>query len=93
MQTMRTFNYPNTDDTNGLTLEEFANGYTIYTFDLTADRELNATHYQAITSNNLRLELSFLKATTKTLNVLLYAVRDSIIEITRLRDVVTHYTR
>jgi len=93
MQTMRTFNYPNTDDTNGLTPYEFGNGYTIYAFDLTADRELNASHNQAITSNNLRLELFFSAATSATLNVLLYAVRDSSIEITKLRDVITHYTR
>ena len=93
MQTMRTFNYPNTDDTNGLTPEEFANGYTIYAFDLTADQELNGTHRQAITSKNLRLELFFGAATKETINVLLYSVYDSSIEITQLRDVITHYTR
>lgn len=93
MQTMRTFDYPNTDDTNGLTPHEFANGYTIYAFDLTADKELNGTHRQAITSKNLRLELSFSAAIKSTINVLLYAAYDSSIEITQLRDVITHYTR
>ena len=93
LQTMRTFNYLNTDDTNGLTPEEFASGYTIYAFDLTADKELNGTHRQAITSKNLRLELSFSAALKSTINVLLYAVYDSSIEITQLRDVITHYTR
>ena len=93
MQTMRTFNYLNTDDTNGLTPEEFANGYSIYAFDLTADKEVNATHRQAITTKNLRLELFFGAATTETINVLLYSVYDSSIEITQLRDVITHYTR
>lgn len=93
MQTMRAFNYCNTDDTNGLTVHEFANGYTIYAFDLTADREINAGHRQAITTKNLRLELIFGKATPSTVNVLMCAYYDSSIEITQLRDVITHYTR
>lgn len=93
MQTMRAFNYPNTDDTNGLTPTEFENGYTIYAFDLTADRESSAGHRQLITSKNLRLELFFDKPLPSTINVLLYAVYDSTIEITKLRDVITHYTR
>ena len=93
MQTMSTFKYLNTDDTNGLTPAEFANGYTIYAFDLTADNSMNAEHRQAITTKNLRLELFFDKATKETINVLLYAVYDSSIEITQLRDVITHYTR
>ena len=93
MQTMRTFNYPNTDDSNGLIPEEFANGYTIYAFDLTADKEMIAGHRQPISSKNLRLELSFDTATTETINVLLFSVYDSAIEITQLRDVITHYTR
>lgn len=93
MQTMRTFNYCNTDDTNGLTPKEFANGYTIYAFDLTADREVNAGHRQPITSKNLRLELIFKKATPSTVNVLMCAYYDSSIELTQLRDVITHYTR
>ena len=49
IQTMRTLNYPNRDDTNGLTPEEYASGYTIYVFELTADKEINGTHRQAIT--------------------------------------------
>lgn len=93
MQTMRSFNYPNTDDTNGLTPDEFAKGFTIYAFDLTADKELNGNHRQAITTKNLRLELFFETATSTTINVLLYSVYDSSIEITQLRDVITHYTR
>ena len=93
MQTMRTFDYPNTDDSNGLTPYEFANGYTIFAFDLTSDKQVTAAHRQPITTRNLRLELFFEKDTPITINVLLYAVYDSMIEITQLRDVITHYTR
>ena len=93
VQTMNALNYFNTDDTNGLTPSEFANGYTLYAFDLTADGQLNAAHRQPITSKNLRLELGFEKELPNTINVVLYAVYDSAIEITQLRDVITHYTR
>ena len=93
MHTMRTFNYYNTDDTNGFTVEDFVGGYTIYAFDLTADKEMIAGHRQPITSKNLRLELIFKNATPCTVNVLMYACYDSSIEITQLRDVITHYTR
>ena len=93
MQTMQTFHYYNNDDTNGLTLEEFNDGYTIFAFDLTADKDIAATHRQGRTTRNLRLDLTFTKATPETINVLLYAVYDSKIEITQQRDVITHYTR
>ena len=93
MQTMQTFGYYNNDDTNGLTLEEFTKGYTIFAFDLTADRDIAASHRQGRTTKNLRLDLSFKKATAETINVLLYAVYDSKIEITQQRDAITYYTR
>ena len=93
MNTMQTFKYYNSDDTNGLTPEEFANGYTIYAFDLTSDKDISATHRQGHNTKNLRLDLSFQKATASTINVLLYAVYDSMIEITQQRDTITHYTR
>ena len=91
--TMQTFHYLNTDDTNGLTYKDFGNGYTLYAYDLTADNDISASYRQAITHNNLRLELTFAKDLPKTINVLLFAVFDSHVEITKLRDVLTHYTR
>ena len=90
---MQTFHYFNTDDTNGLTYDEFGKGYTLYAYDLTPDNDIAAPYRQAITSNNLRLELTFKKDLPKTVNVLLYAVFDSHVEITKLRDVITNYTR
>ena len=93
VQTMRVFNFVNTDDTNGMKPFDFANGYTIYAYDLTADKDIAAGYRQGLVSKNLRLELFFAKDLPSTINVLLYAVFDSSIEITQLRDVITHYTR
>lgn len=91
--TMRAFNYYNTDDTNGLTPFEWANGYTIYAFDLTGDKDVSTDCIQANLARNLRLELSFSKVLASTINVLIYAVVNSEIEVTQLRDIITHYNR
>ena len=93
LNTMRTLNYYNADDTNGLTPFEFANGYTIYAYDLTADKDVTASHHQGNISKNLRLELYFKKDLPATVNVLLFAVFNSEIQITQLRDVIPDYVR
>lgn len=91
--TMRTLGYYNTSNTNGLTPLMFGNGYTLYAYDLTAENDITSPHIQAVTSKNLRLELFFDKALPDTINVLLFAAYNSAIEITQLRDVITHYNR
>ena len=93
LNTIRTMNYYNTDDTNGLTPNMFANGYTIYAYDLTPEKDITAAYNQGITSKNLRLELFFKKTLSTTINVLLFASYNSAVEITQLRDVIPHYTR
>ena len=91
--TMRTMKYYNSDDTNGLTPKMFGNGYTIYAYDLTPEKDVTAEYNQGFTSRNLRLELFFKDTLPSTINVLLYASYNSTIEITQLRDVIPHYTR
>ena len=93
VNTMQTMGYFNTDDTDGLTLEDFAGGYTIYAFDLTADNNVSAPYQQVLGVSNLRVDLKFTTNLTNTVNLLLYAVFDSHIEITQTRDVITEYTR
>jgi hypothetical protein len=86
-------NYYNTDDTNGLTPLMFGNGYTIYAYDLTPEKDVTTPHGQGIISKNLRLELFFKDTLPNTINVLLFASYNSAIEITQLRDVILHYNR
>lgn len=90
---MNVFGYFNTDDTNGLTMYDFKHGYTLYAFDLTADNDITAPYRQANVPHNIRLDLQFKASLTRTINVLIYAVFDSTIEITKLRDVILHYNR
>ena len=93
MNMMDVIKYGNTEDSNGLTVEDFGKGYTIYAFDLTPDKSLGEQHRQAIISKDLRLDLTFAVPLPSTVNVLLYSVYDTLIEITQLRDVITHYGR
>ena len=90
---MQTLGFYNTDDTNGLSYKEFGQGYILYAFDLTADNNIAAAYRQSNTHNNLRLEFTFKTDLAKTVNVILFAVFDSHVEVTKLRDVLTHYTR
>ena len=93
IHTMRAFDYYNTDQTNGLTPNEWANDFTVYAFDLTADKDVGTHCLQANLTKNLRLEVNFGANLANTINVLIYAVTDSQVEITQLRDVITHYNR
>ena len=93
IQTMEAFKYWNTDDTNGLTPEEWAGGYLIYAFDLTPDKDISSGCLHGNVGNNLRLELNFAKALPNTINILIFGVSDSQIEISQLRDLVLHYRR
>lgn len=93
IHTMRGFDYYNSDQTNGLTPAEWANDFTVYAFDMTADKDVSTSCLQSNLARNLRLELNFSKNLTQTINVLIYAITDSQVEITQLRDVITHYNR
>ena len=44
INTMQTISYFNSENTNGLTFEEFAGGYTLNVFDLTADNNVSAPY-------------------------------------------------
>ncbi|MEL7308489.1 MAG: hypothetical protein AAGK05_11890, partial [Pseudomonadota bacterium] len=91
--TMSALNYYNTDDTNGMTLEHFTDGYNLYAFDLTPDANCHASHRNLMKTGSLRLEFNFGTALKNPINVLLFAVLDSKIEITKLRDIIMSYSR
>lgn len=93
VSSMNALNYFNTDDSNGMTLEHFKDGYTLHAFDLTADANTNATYRNLTKTSSLRLELGFASATKETINVMLFAIFDSKVEITKLRDVIMNYNR
>ncbi|XP_044857256.1 uncharacterized protein F54H12.2-like [Mauremys mutica] len=70
--------------------EEFAQGYTLFAFDLSPDQE-SADHYSLIKTGNLRAEIRFGKALTVTVNMIVYGVFDNVIEINQRRNVLFDY--
>lgn len=91
--TMSTLNFFNSDDSNGMTIEHFLNGYNLYAFDLTPDNTNQGPHRHLIKTGSLRLEISFADPLAQPITVMLFAVLDSKVEITKLRDVMMSYSR
>ena len=91
--TMHTLNYDNTDDSNGITLEHFVNGYNLYAFNLTPDNTTQGPHRHLMRTGSLRLEVGFKKKLPGPITVMLFAILDAKIEITKTRDVIMSYTR
>ena len=46
VQTMRTLNYYNADDTNGIVPSQWTNGYNFYAFDLTFNKDVSTNFRQ-----------------------------------------------
>ena len=73
------------------TREEYAKGNTLFGFDLTPDMsEVGA--FQLIKQGNLRVEIHFAEALAGTINVVLHAEFDNVIEINRNRQVLFDYS-
>jgi hypothetical protein len=76
----------NTNVNNGITMDEFKQGYTFFTFNLTPDFDMNQT--QQASGGNLRLELRFSKPLVDPINVIVYATFDATLQITRDNQVI-----
>ncbi|XP_073404145.1 uncharacterized protein F54H12.2-like [Dendrobates tinctorius] len=66
--------------------EEFMDAYTFFAFDLSADQEPGG-HFSLIKTGNLRSEVRFALATPHTINMVVYGVNSSILEINNRREV------
>jgi len=76
----------NTNLNNGITLNDFTSGnYTFFTFNLTPDFDYNQT--QLAKDGNLRLEIKFASATTEAINVIVYGLFDTQLQITKNREI------
>jgi hypothetical protein len=83
-----------TDTTLILNKNQWANGNTIFGFNLSpdlADQCSKVGFLNLIKSGNLRVEMKFSQALSKTINVLLFCEYDNIIEIDQTRTPITNY--
>ena len=71
---------------------EYSDGFCLMAFDLTPDLSASETSYWNLVRNgNVRIELGFAKELEQTVNCLVYAEFDNVIEIDRFRNVTTDY--
>ena len=78
------------DAGNQIARGDYGSGYTLFCFDLTPD-ECSADHFQLIKQGNLRVELHFAEPLPKTVNLIIYAESESLIEIDSNRNVLYDY--
>jgi len=67
--------------------ENYANGYALYAFDLTADLGED-DHFSLVRQGSVRLALKFATALATTVTVVTYAEFENVIEVDRDRNVV-----
>jgi len=70
-----------------ITREDYANGYALYAFDLTADLGED-DHFSLMRQGSVRLGLKFAVALEATVTVVAYAEFENVIEVDRDRNVI-----
>ena len=80
-------------DTDGLdiSLENYANGCTLFPFDLTSDQNIDVSHFNLAKNGSLRINLKFNESLDKNMILVVYALFQSIIEIDKNKSVITDY--
>lgn len=73
-----------------ITRAEYPDGYCLYAFDLTPDLS-SGIHTSLIKQGNLRVGLQFAKPLPSTVNLILFAEFDSVIEIDHNRNVTLNW--
>jgi hypothetical protein len=75
------------DEDNGITREDYGNGYTLFAYDLTPDLSEDGGHFNLIKQGSLRVELHFANALPHTVNVVVYAEFENVLEVDKNRNV------
>jgi hypothetical protein len=74
-----------------ITVEEYKSGYTLWCVDFTKDQEAQTDKFHLIQTGNLRVEVQFAANVARTLNGVMYAVFDNMLEINKQREVSIDY--
>ena len=80
------------DDGNGITRTVYPHGNTLFAFDLTADLGAASGHWELVKHGSIRLEIHFSQALTATINTIIYAEFDNLLQIDRSKNVIFDYS-
>ena len=76
---------------NQIHRDDYAKGYTLYAYDLTPDLGED-DHFNLIKEGNVRVDMKFGVALPNTINVIVYAEFENIVEIDRARNVISDFS-
>ena len=76
---------------NQISREDYPNGYTLFAFDLSPDLSAGP-HISPIKQGNLRIGIQFAEPLPVTVNCIIYAEFDSLIEIDENRNVTFNWS-
>lgn len=78
---------------NSIGREDFPDGYCLFAFDLTPDLSANSnSHWNLIKHGSVRIEVRFEDALASTVNCIVYAEYDNILEIDAARQVLVDFS-
>jgi len=78
------------DEGTAIDRNDYANGYALYTFDLTADLG-DKGNFNLMRQGSVRLVLKFTQALATTVTVVVYAEFENVIEIDRNRNIICDF--
>lgn len=80
------------DTGNSISHEEYPDGYCLAAFDLTPDLSCNDAHWNIIRSGTLRAEIRFSEPLKATVNLIVFAEFDNIVEVDKNRNIILDYS-
>ena len=81
----------NTNEGNHISRKAYGEGYSLFAFNLSPDSH-SADAFQLIKQGSLRLEMHFKNSLSTTINVVVYAEFDNIIEVDKARNILHDYS-
>ena len=79
------------DSGNGISRDSYPAGHSLYAIDLMPDMSTSCSHFQLVKTGNIRLELHFSTPPTETMNVVIHAEFDNLLQIDRDRNTLIDY--
>ena len=70
-----------------ISYEEYGDGFTLWGYDFTTDQNAHKDQFHLLKTGNMCIELQFNTALTKTINCIVYAEFDNVVEINKKREV------
>lgn len=80
------------DEGNDISREDYPYGYCLTAFDLTPDLSAHTDVWNVQKQGALRLEVQFSKPLTETINCIIYAELDNLLQVDQKRNVIVDYS-